>query len=256
MSAITCRASARTCKDHFRVALRMAINQPLTMFGMAPEVAAAAIDEFEASGTGIFATNHIEAGGFFFCDPAETYPDTQLFLGTSFGSVSADGGGGTDRHGFNFVSYINLPTSTGTVRLGSSHPFDPPAIDPNYLATDHDNWLSVESIRQMRRIAHAAPFLAIGAKEIFPGPEAQSDEAILDYIRRTGLTTWHLSGTCKMGNDDLAVVDAELRVHGTEGLRVVDASVMPTVPSGNTNAPTIMVAEKAAEVILGSGAIV
>jgi choline dehydrogenase len=129
-------------------------------------------------------------------------------------------------------------------RLGSSHPFDPPAIDPNYLATDRDIWLSVESIRQMRRIARAAPFLVIGAREKFPGQEAQSDEAILDYVRRTGLTTWHLSGTCKMGKDEMAVVDAELRVHGVEGLRVVDASVMPTVPSGNTNAPTIMVQKR------------
>lgn len=245
----------KNLQDHFRVALRMEIDQPLTMFGMAPEVAAAAIDEFAATGTGIFATNHIEAGGFFSCDPAETYPDTQLFLGTSFGSVSADGGGGTDRHGFNFVSYINRPTSTGTVRLGSSHPLDPPAIDLNFLATDRDVWLSGEGIRQMRRIARASPFQAIGAKEIFPGPEAQSDEAILDYIRRTGSTTWHLTGTCKMGNDDMAVVDPELRVHGIEALRVVDASVMPTVPSGNTNAPTIMVAERAADLILRSGVV-
>ncbi|MEO7222499.1 MAG: GMC family oxidoreductase N-terminal domain-containing protein [Devosia sp.] len=246
----------KNLQDHFRVALRMEIDRPLTMFGMAPEVAAAAIDEFAASGTGIFATNHIEAGGFFSCDPAETYPDTQLFFGTSFGATSADGGGAPDRHGINFNAYINRPTSMGTIRLTSSHPFDPPAIDPNFLATDRDIWLSVESIRQMRRIASAEPFQTIGAKEIFPGSEAQSEEAILDYVRRTGSTTWHLSGTCKMGRDELAVVDADLRVHGIEGLRVVDASVMPTVPSGNTNAPTIMVAERAADLILGSSVAV
>jgi choline dehydrogenase len=246
----------KNLQDHFRVGLRMEINQPLTMFGMAPEVAAAAIDEFATSGTGIFATNHIEAGGFFSCDPSEAFPDTQLFFGSSFGSVSADGGGGSDRHGVNLAAYINRPTSAGTVKLGSSHPFDPPGIDLNFLATDRDIWLSVESIRRMRSIAHTPPFNKIGAREVLPGPSAQSNEAILDYIRRTGATTWHLSGTCKMGEDEMAVVNAELRVHGFEGLRVVDASVMPTVPSGNTNAPTIMVAERAADLIMRSSAAV
>jgi choline dehydrogenase len=242
----------KNLQDHFRVAVRMEIDQPLTMFGMTPEVASAAVDEFAAQGTGIFATNHIEAGGFYSCDPAEIYPDTQLFFGTSFGSVSADGGGAADRHGISLNSYINRPTSTGTVKLGSPHPFDPPTIDLNFLATERDKWLSIESIRQMRRIGRAEPFRAIGAKEILPGPAAESDEAILDHIRRTGATTWHLSCTCKMGTDEMAVVDPKLRVHGIENLRVVDASVMPNVPSSNTNAPVIMIAEKASDLILAA----
>ena len=111
------------------------------------------------------------------------------------------------------------------MRLGSAHPFDPPAIDPNYLATVKDKWLATEIVRHSRRIGEAKPFEAVGAREIYPGPEVQADEDILDYIRRTGTTTWHLSGTCKMGMDETAVVDPKLRVHGMEGLRVVDRPV-------------------------------
>jgi choline dehydrogenase len=242
----------KNLQDHFNVKVRVEIDQPLTLFGLPPETAAAAIDEFATSGTGIFATNHVEAGGFFSCDPEERYPDTQLFFVKSFGSVSADGGGSPDRHGFHLGAYINRPTSTGTVKLGSAHPFDPPAIDPNYLATDKDKWLAIEIIRHSRRIARGKPFETIGAREIFPGPKAESDEAILDYIRGTGSTTWHLSCTCKMGVDEMAVVDPQLRVHGIEGLRVADASVMPTVPSANTNAAVIMIGEKASDLILAA----
>lgn len=240
----------KNLQDHFRVMVRVEIDQPLTLFGLPEAVAVAAIDEFATHQTGIFATNHIEAGGFFSCDPSEVWPDTQLFFSKSFGSVSGDGGGNADRHGFHFGAYINRPTSAGTVRLGSAHPFDPPAIDPNYLATAKDKWLSIEIVRHSRRIAQAKPFEAIGAREIYPGPDAQSDEDILDYIRRTGSTTWHLSCTCKIGVDENAVVDPELRVRGLEGLRVADASVMPTVPSANTNASVIMIAEKASDMIL------
>jgi choline dehydrogenase len=240
----------KNLQDHFRVMVRVEIDKPLTLFGLPEATAVAAIDEFATHQTGIFATNHIETGGFFSCDPNEVWPDTQLFFSKSFGSVSADGGGAADRHGFHFGAYINRPTSTGTVRLGSAHPFDPPAIDPNYLATAKDRWLAVEIVRHSRRIAEARPFEAIGAREIYPGPNAQTDDDILDYIRRTGSTTWHLSCTCKMGVDENAVVDPELRVRGFEGLRVADASVMPTVPSANTNAAVIMIAEKASEVFL------
>jgi choline dehydrogenase len=240
----------KNLQDHFGVMVRAEIDQPLTLFGLPADTAAAAVDEFANHGTGIFATNHVEAGGFFSCDPKEVWPDTQLFFSKNFGSVSGDGGGSSDRHGFHFGAYINRPTSTGTVRLGSAHPFDPPAIDPNYLATAKDRWLAIQIVRHSRRIASAKPFEAIGAREIYPGPEAQGDEAILDYIRRTGQTTWHLSCTCKMGIDEMSVVDPELRVHGIEGLRVADASVMPTVPSANTNAAVIMIGEKASDLIL------
>jgi choline dehydrogenase len=241
----------KNLQDHFRIKVRVEIDQPLTLFGLPPETATAAIDEFAASRTGIFATNHAEAGGFFSCDPKEIWPDTQLFFSKNFGAVSEDGGGMSDRHGFHFGAYINRPTSTGTVRLGSAHPFDPPAIDPNFLATEKDKWLAIEIVRHSRRISDATPFQAIGAREIFPGPDVQSDEDILDYVRRTGSTTWHLSCTCKMGVDEMAVVDPQLRVHGIEGLRIADASVMPAVPSANTNAAVIMIAEKASDMILG-----
>jgi choline dehydrogenase len=241
----------KNLQDHLRVWMRFEIDEPLTAFGTPPTVAAAAIEEFAASGTGMFATNHIEAGGYFSCDPNSVYPDTQLFFGSSFGGDPSEGGA-TDRHGINFNAYINRPKSAGTVRLTSAHPFDPPAIDPNFMASPEDARHAVEILKFMRRLGGAAPFKALGAREILPGPAAESDADLLAFVRKFGTTTWHLTGTCSMGIDEKAVVDPQLRVHGIQGLRVVDASVMPTCPSGNTNAPTIMVAEKASDMILAA----
>ena len=141
------------------------------------------------------------------------------------------------------------PTSRGTIRITSPDPREAPSIKPNYLATEEDRRVAVAGIRLTRRIC-AAPALARFAPEEFkPGPAVQSDAELARAAGDIATTIFHPVGTCRMGPDELAVVDDRLRVHGIAGLRVIDASIMPTITSGNTNAPTVMIAEKAADMI-------
>lgn len=144
------------------------------------------------------------------------------------------------------------PTSRGELRITGANVDDPLFIDPNLLETDYDVATLVASMKINRTIASQPSLAEITAREIYPGPEVQSDEDLADYARTNLLSYHHQVGTCKMGHDEMAVVDHELKVHGVEGLRVVDASIMPSVTTGNTNAPTIMIAEKASDLILAS----
>src|SRR5712664_1788764 len=151
--------------------------------------------------------------------------------------------------GFSMIAYQLRPDSRGMIALKSANPADPPAVYPNYLTAETDQRTIVDGLKLCRRILqspHMQPFLE---SEFLPGPEVQTDEALLDFARRRGGTVFHPTSTCKMGVDAMAVVDPELRVRGVEGLRVADASVMPTVVSGNTNAATIMIGEKAADLV-------
>jgi len=141
------------------------------------------------------------------------------------------------------------PHSRGHIRLRSARPGDAPAIQPNYLADPSDKIAVIAGFRMMRSLFTAEPLKAMVVSEHQPGSECQSDDEILEHIRASANSMHHWTGTCKMGSDPLAVVDARLRVHGIEGLRVIDASIMPLVVSGNTNAPTIMIAEKGADMI-------
>jgi choline dehydrogenase len=160
-------------------------------------------------------------------------------------------------HDFDAItpSVCNLkPTSRGHVRLVNPDPAEPPAITLNYLSTAGDCDVAVRGLKMTRQIMDAAPLERFEPKELKPGPEVQSDEALLDAARNLGTTIFHPVGTCRMGNDDGAVVDDRLRVRGVGRLRVVDASIMPEITAGNTNAPTVMIAEKGAEFIRESRA--
>jgi choline dehydrogenase len=141
------------------------------------------------------------------------------------------------------------PLSTGYVEAKSSDPHQAPAINPRYLSHETDRRAAVGGLRAARRLFAAPALQPYIVGEILPGRDVESDEALLDYLRHTGSTVFHATCTCKMGRDPLAVVDDQLRLHGVEGLRVIDASVMPSVTSTNTNAPTIMIAEKGAQMI-------
>jgi choline dehydrogenase-like flavoprotein len=143
------------------------------------------------------------------------------------------------------------PRSRGTVRLKSADPADHPLIDPNYWADPYDRAMSIEGLRMARDIFRQKALAPYIMAERMPGPDIESEAALADYAFRTCKTDHHPAGTCKMGVDDMAVVTPELKVRGLEGLRVCDSSIMPIVNSSNTNAPTIMIGEKGADLIAG-----
>ena len=151
--------------------------------------------------------------------------------------------------GFTAIAYQLRPESRGEIRLKSANPAEPPAMIPNYLSDPVDQQTIVDGLKLCRRILGHPSLARFVAEEFQPGPAVESDIQLLDYARQRGGTVYHPTSTCKMGVDAMAVVDPELKVHGTEGLRVADASVMPTVISGNTNAATIMIGEKLADLV-------
>ncbi|MBV8739100.1 MAG: choline dehydrogenase, partial [Alphaproteobacteria bacterium] len=151
--------------------------------------------------------------------------------------------------GFTMIVYQLRPESRGRIELKSANPADPPAVYPNYLATPTDQQTIVAGLKLLRRIAERPQMQRFIAAEFQPGPTIESDDELLAYARQRGGTVYHPTSTCKMGVDAMAVVDPELRVHGLVGLRVADASIMPTVVSGNTNAATIMIGERAADMV-------
>ncbi|UTM59681.1 choline dehydrogenase [Photobacterium sp. CCB-ST2H9] len=191
-----------------------------------------------------------EAGGFIKSRDELDRPDIQLHMlpllfddcGRNLSLMS--------QHGYSCHVCVLRPKSTGTVMLASADPMAEPEIDFNFFAHQEDKQVLVNGIRQLRKILAAPAFDTYRADELAPGIEAESDEAIFEKIRQHIGLVYHPVGTCKMGHDPMAVVDDQLRVHGIEKLRVVDASIMPTLISGNTNAPTIAIAEKAADMIL------
>ncbi|MDB6177725.1 FAD-dependent oxidoreductase [Paracoccus sp. Z330] len=177
-------------------------------------------------------------------------PDLQLFVMP----LSVDKPG-TPLHrysGFTTSLWQCHPESRGSIRIRDTDPTSDPLIRPNYLSTQRDRDVMVEGVRIVRDLYRQAPFANRWKAEVVPGAEHQSYDDILAAIRQMSSTVYHLVGTCRMGSDEASVVDPELRVRGTRGLRVVDASIMPKITSANTNAPTYMIAEKAAAIILGA----
>ncbi len=174
-------------------------------------------------------------------------PDIQFHVAT----LSADMAGGQVHpySGFTLSVCQLRPQSRGVLRIKSTDPFVAPSMQPNYLSTERDQRTAVAAVKTARAIAAAPAMLPYVKREVKPGPEASDDAALLEFCRNQGATIFHPSGTCKMGSDPMAVVDSRLRVHGLQGLRVVDCSVMPTLVSGNTHAAVVMVAEKAVDMI-------
>lgn len=153
--------------------------------------------------------------------------------------------------GFSLGAFMLRPMSRGSVHITSPDPAHAPAMLANYISERDEKRTYLDALRQIRGIAAQPGFRLLLRRETRPGPDVQDDDALLAYIRQTGQTSWHPISTCRMGNDDCAVTDSALRVHCVEGLRVVDASVMPTMASSNTNAPAIMIGEKGADLVRG-----
>ena len=241
----------RNLQDHLDVHVIHACTQPITLDRLASGVGAvrtALCYALRHDGPGT--SNVAEAGAFLCCDEQAATPDVQLHFIPAY--VVDHGRRRMPGHGMTLhVCYLR-PASRGTIRLASSDPLQPPRIDPAYLSVPQDLGPLVAGIRRAREIYAQAPLRAVVGAEVFPGAEQRSGAQIEQFIRAAAETEYHPVGTCRMGADDAAVVDAQLRVRGVDGLRVVDASIMPTLVSGNTNAPTIMIAEKAADLILGT----
>ncbi|MCX5497690.1 FAD-dependent oxidoreductase [Kaistia dalseonensis] len=199
---------------------------------------------------GPVASSLFETGGFWYADPEARSPDIQFHLG--LGSGIEAGVAKLKNAGVTLNSAFLRPRSRGTVRLASSDPAAAPLIDPNYWADPYDRAMSLEGLKLAREIMQQKALSPFVMAERLPGPNVLSDKDLFDYGCRHAKTDHHPAGTCKMGIDDLAVVDPELRVRGLAGLRVADSSIMPMVNSSNTNAPSIMIGEKAADLIRGA----
>ncbi len=205
------------------------------------------IFEWRKSRTGMLTTNFAEAGGFIKSQPSEAVPDLQLHF--VIGKLVDHGRKPTFGHGYSCHVCLLQPKSRGSVQLASSDPMATPLIDPNFLAHSDDMARMVRGFKQMRAILKSPALASLGGRELDTTARAVSDAEIETVIREKADTIYHPVGSCRMGNTDRDPVDAQLRVKGVQGLRVVDASIMPRVVSGNTNAPTIMIAEKAVDMI-------
>jgi len=199
---------------------------------------------------GIGASNHFEAGGFIRSNDTVPYPNLQYhFLPIA---IRYDGSVAQEGHGYQVhVGPMNTDVR-GHVKISSSDPTVYPKVLFNYLSTPQERQDWIDAIRKTREIMTQPAFDELRGKELAPGEHVDSDEQILDFVAREGESAYHPSCTCKMGYDDGAVVDAELKVHGVQNLRVVDASVMPYITNGNIYSPVMMIAEKAADLILGN----
>lgn len=241
----------KNLQDHLDVIVVQACTQPLS-YGITPRTLLAGIPNlfrYWLGRKGMLTTNGAEGCGFIHSSPAEPIPDLQLHFtpgrlrnhGRDLGFLCGEG--------YSLHVCDLRPKSRGSIALHSKDPRAPAKIVANYLAHPDDLDKLVQGVKLARQVLAAPAFDPYRGAELVPGPAVQDDAALRDFIRQRAETIYHPVGSCKMGNDALAVVDASLRVHGLQGLRVVDASIMPLLVGGNTNAPVIMIAEKAADMI-------
>ncbi len=239
-------------QDHMEIYVQHACTQPVSLYGAEKPWNKLWIGaNWLFLRRGIGASNQFEAGGFIRSAAGVEHPDLQYhFLPIA---INYDGSNPYPGHGFQAHVGPMRPTSAGRVQLRSADPREPPSILFNYMATEGDRQEMRAAVRLTREVFSQKAFDPYRGPELAPGPDVQTDAEIDAFIRAHAESAYHPSCTCKMGadSDPMAVVDAECRVYGVEGLRVVDASVMPSIPSCNLNAPTIMLAEKAADLIRG-----
>jgi len=236
-------------RDHVAVAVKQECKLPISLYNFFnPLAAAKAVTQFALFNRGPLAESSMETVAYLRALPESTAPDIKIHFAMAL--YEAMGKKIIKQHGF--FAHVDLlqPESFGELKLASADPFAPPLIDPNILATENDVRLARAAVRTVRKIFSQPAFAPYAGRELAPGDAVQSDAEIDAAMRATATPDIHTVGTCRMGHDALAVVDPQLRVHGLYNLRVVDASVMPRVTSGNTNIPVMMVAEKAADMIL------
>ena len=239
----------KNLQDHLQVRVVFKLNRPLSINDEVRSVFGRSLAglQFMLTRKGALSMGASQVCAFVRSRPGLEAPDIQFHIQP----LSTDKLG-SGLHAFSGLTMSTCqlrPESRGEIRLRSVDPFDHPEIHPNYLATEMDRQTQIAGMRFSRTIAEQPPLAEVVESEYVPGAHVQSDENLLDAVRKYSATIYHPVGTCKMGHDPLAVVDDRLRVRGILGLRVIDASIMPVITSGNTNAPTIMIAEKASDLI-------
>ena len=237
-------------QDHLEIYMQMACTQPISLFkfyNIWGKAMAGA--QWVLCKTGMGASNHFEAGGFIRSKAGVEHPDLQYHFFPM--AVRYDGQSPNNSHGFQAHVGSMRSQSRGWVKLRSSDPLDTPLIRFNYMSKEED-WQEFRAgVRLTREIFAQDAFASFRGEELSPGKDIQSDEEIDAYLKDAVESAYHPSCTCKMGSDDMSVVDENCRVRGLQGLRIVDSSIMPSIVSGNLNAPTVMMAEKAADIIKG-----
>ncbi len=243
-------------QDHLGADMICRTNVPSLNQELRPHIARCrAIAKYLFNRTGPLSLSVNQAGGFIRLKPDSDRPDTQLYFSPLSYTRAPVGTRPLIKPdpfpGFMIGYNPCKPTSKGQLQIQSADPFTQPRIQPNYLSTDHDRSLMLAGMRLMRNLTATDAMQNVIEEEIYPGTDLQSDEELNQFISQNAWTVFHPCGTCRMGdNPAINVVDSQLRVHGIGGLRIADASIFPTIPTGNTNAPAIVTGEKAAELIL------
>ncbi|HWA88472.1 MAG TPA: choline dehydrogenase [Rhizomicrobium sp.] len=244
----------KNLQDHLDCSIQYECSQPITLFSQSKPLNALKTGlQYMLFGTGLATGQGLESGAFLKSRPEIETPDLQLHFITAlmYDHTRVKG----DRHGFMTHVCQLRPQSRGYISLKSADPLVAPLIQPNYLEAEEDRRALREGVKLSREVFAQGAFDPYRGPELMPGAHVTRDDQIDAFIRKTAETIYHPVGSAKMGTDGESVVDPQLKVHGLEGLRVVDASVMPALVSGNTNAPTIMIAEKASDMILGNAAL-
>ena len=246
----------RNLQDHVFVGVSSLCNQNVTSnHALKPLNQVRALLQYILFKKGPFTISPLEANAFIRTERATDRPDIQfhfapVHVGDDYKADLYDLTTYPTTDGYTILPTLLKPQSRGTVTLRSANPFDAPVIDPRYLEAEADRLTLLAGMKKAIEVMQASAFSPYFERLQTP-PDRSSDDGVMEHVRRQLETVYHPVGTCKMGADDMAVVDSDLRVRGIDGLRVVDASIMPTIVSGNTNAPVIMIAEKAADLILG-----
>lgn len=239
--------------DHYAIDIVAELNgdKSLNRYRKTHLAAWAAI-QYYLAGTGPLTSNVVEGGAFWFSREGQGQPDLQFHFLPGAGAEPGVPSVRKGAAGITLNSYALQPKARGTVRLRSANPSDTPIVDPDFLGHPDDLRTSVEGIRMSVDIFEQEALRQHIRKISFPDESLRTEAGLAEYARQYGRTSYHPTGTCKMGHDALAVVDPQLRVRGIDGLRICDSSIMPSLVSSNTNAPTIMIGEKAADLVRGN----
>jgi choline dehydrogenase len=234
-------------QDHLAISVAYTCRQPISLTNASSR---ASVAEYRQRRTGPLSSNAAEGGLFVAISEKHSIPDLQFHFMP--GWYLEHGFRVPEGHGFTLSPTLVLPASRGRIRLRSNHPGDAPRIEPSYLECEEDLEILRRGVELARRLAATSSLASYRGEELWPGAEVVTSDEVRAFIRERAETLYHPVGTCRMGRDAGAVVDDRLRVHGLQGLRVIDASIMPRIPNGNTNAATLMIAEKGAELVLQS----